>query len=135
MFCEGQAYGFKLSSLSQLTRSRSTDNKVTLMEYLYLYLEKTQPEVIKFTEEWSALNEAVSVDIPTLRSGVAQIGAKLNLIQRRVEAAAKGGALPGLYSERFSMSTNQKMNFLVFNQSATCRILRCQPIKNCISSI
>ncbi len=31
---KGQAYGFKLRSLSQLMRSRTVDNSATLMEYI-----------------------------------------------------------------------------------------------------
>ena len=65
------------------------------MEYLYLFLESKQPAVLQFAEEWSPLHDAVSVDIPTLRSGVAQIGAKLKLIERRVDAAAKSGVIAG----------------------------------------
>lgn len=48
---KGQAHGFKLASLSQLTRSRSTDNKVTLMEFLYIYLEKKNKKLLGFVDD------------------------------------------------------------------------------------
>ena len=62
---------------------------MTLMEYLYLYLEKKHPEVLNFPEEWTCLDEAVHVDIPTLRKNVAQIGSQIAIIQKRIEIADK----------------------------------------------
>jgi len=65
------------------------------MEYLYRFLEEKQPAVLSFTAEWAPLDEAVSVDIPTLRSGVAMIAAKLKQIERRNDVAAKSGSIAG----------------------------------------
>merc|ERR1712228_16873 len=84
---KGQAHGFKLKSLSQLTRSRSNDNKTTLMEFLYLYLLKNNEKLLSFIDEWSSLENAVSVDVPTLRGAINQIRAKLNLINNRTKSA------------------------------------------------
>ena len=81
------ASAFKLKSLSQLTRSRSNDNKTTLMEYLYLYLLQNNEKLLGFINEWASLEGAVSVDVPTLRGAIAQIRAKLNLINSRTKSA------------------------------------------------
>eukprot|EP01084_Bolivina_argentea_P172755 299218_1 len=96
---KGCAHGFKLKSLSQLTRSRSTNNKVTLMEYLYLYLLKSNPKLLEFTEEWNALEAAISVDIPTLRAAISQIGAKLNIINKRCKVAETNSIAGDNFSE------------------------------------
>merc|ERR1712032_332490 len=90
---KGQAHGFRLKSLSQLTRSRSTDNKTTLMEYLYLYMQNHNEKLLSFIDEWSSLESAVSVDIPTLRGAINQIKAKLNLINNRTKSADSSSSL------------------------------------------
>ena len=81
----GRAHGFNLSLLSQLTRTGSTDNKMTFMEYLYLFFEETGSEILQISEEWSPLHEAVRVDIPFLRKNMAQIGVNLKLIEQRID--------------------------------------------------
>ena len=75
---KGQAYGFKISSLTQLTRSRSVDNKQTLLEYLYEFLESQCKQSIRFVDDLAALENACEVDIPTLRRAMSSIGGKLN---------------------------------------------------------
>ena len=42
---KGQAYGFKLASLNQLTRSRTVDSSATLMEYIYEFLDGDDVQV------------------------------------------------------------------------------------------
>jgi len=96
---KGQAHGFKLKSLSQLTRSKAADNKTTLMEYLYLYLLKKNEKLLAFPKEWESLEGAVSVDIPTLRGNIAQIGAKLNIINNRVKGSASNSIAGDKFAE------------------------------------
>ena len=85
---KGQARGFKLSSLGQLVSSRTSDNKSTLMEYLYLFCinngsDKYQ-EALKFAEDLLPLEEAKSIDIPTLRQNIGALNKNVQLIAARV---------------------------------------------------
>jgi len=82
---KGQAHGFKICSLSQLTECKS-ENGQTLMEYLYLYSLKNNKNLLNFIDEWASLESAVSVDVPTLRLAVNQINVKLNLINNRTKS-------------------------------------------------
>ena len=82
---KGKAYGFKISSLTQLTRSRSVDNKQTLLEYLYEFLDYD----VRFVNELEALDSACDVDIPALRAAVSGIGGQLNQTKARLEQKSK----------------------------------------------
>lgn len=72
------------------------------MEYLYLYLEKKQAAVLNFPEEWSVLEEAIHVDIPTLRRNVAQIGYKLKMIKSRIDRASNHIMSGNVEGDKFS---------------------------------
>jgi len=86
---QGQAYGFKLNSLVQLTRSRTVDNNQSLLEYLYDYISSKQSDVLKFIPELVPLEEATTVDMPTLRSTIESMNGKLNLIAARLKTESK----------------------------------------------
>eukprot|EP00483_Globobulimina_turgida_P011728 UN11750 len=65
---KGQAYGFKLASLSQLMRSRTTDNSSTLMEYLYEIIscdtnDNDFKQCLDFLKDLPALEDATIVDV------------------------------------------------------------------------
>eukprot|EP01084_Bolivina_argentea_P067460 122841_1 len=85
---KGQAYGFKLGSLTQLMRSRTVDNSATLMEYLYEFINTNDiyKNSINFLNDLSCLDEACCVDISILRQNIAQIGNKLRRIKKRIDS-------------------------------------------------
>lgn len=72
---KGQAKGFKLSSLSQLMRSRTVDNSASLMEYLFEFVSSNEKykTALKFTEDLQPLAEATKVDIATLKMHLAEL--------------------------------------------------------------
>ena len=86
---KGQAYGFKLASLSQLTRSRTVDNASTLMEYIYSFLsehhDEDHKEALNFTKDLSSLDDACSVDVSVVRQNIAALKHKLNTIKKRMD--------------------------------------------------
>lgn len=82
---KGKAYGFKLSSLQQLTRSRSIDNKMTLMEYLYVHLQTNRPQLLSFVDEWKMLDNATTIDVQTMKGNINKMNSKLNMIRKRIE--------------------------------------------------
>ena len=87
---KGQAYGFKLNSLTQLLRSRTVDNSATLLEYIYEFITKQGADsdirnALNFTKELQSLDEAQTVDVSVLRQNICRIGLKLKLIRKRIE--------------------------------------------------
>ena len=86
---KGQAYGFKISSLTQLKRSRTVDNQQTLLEYLYEFLQSTYKDNATFINDLRPLESACKVDIPGMRSAMSKIGAQLNLINKRIKEGSK----------------------------------------------
>uniref|UniRef100_A0A3Q3JFF5 Uncharacterized protein n=1 Tax=Monopterus albus TaxID=43700 RepID=A0A3Q3JFF5_MONAL len=74
----GNAYGFKVSSLSKMADTKSSiDKNITLLHYMITVLEKKYPKVEAFSEELQNVPEAAKVnmtdlekDIGSLRSGL-----------------------------------------------------------------
>ncbi|ETO35247.1 hypothetical protein RFI_01816 [Reticulomyxa filosa] len=56
----GAAFGFKLNSLTQLSRSRTVDNKQTLLQYLYVQLEQKDTKVLEFSNDLASLDDATT---------------------------------------------------------------------------
>jgi len=83
----GAAFGFKLNSLTQLSRSRTVDNKQTLLQFLYIWLELKDIKVLDFTNELACLDDATTVDLATLRTNMSTIRSRLTLIQTRLKQA------------------------------------------------
>jgi len=83
----GAAFGFKLNSLTQLSRSRTVDNKQTLLQYLYVWLEQKDTKVLEFGNELTSLDDATTVDLATLRTNMSTIRSRLTLIQTRLKQA------------------------------------------------
>ncbi|ETO24056.1 protein diaphanous like protein [Reticulomyxa filosa] len=81
----GGAFGFKLGSLIQLSRSKTVDNKQSLLQYLYEWLEVHDNSVLDFTNELACLEDASAVDMSTLRENVTSIGSRLKAIQDRLK--------------------------------------------------
>ena len=96
---KGKAYGFKISSLTQLTRSRSVDNKQTLLEYLYEFLESQCKDSIGFVDDLAELENACEVDIPTLRCAMSSIGGKLKQINGRLKTLEKCSKMDDRFSD------------------------------------
>eukprot|EP01084_Bolivina_argentea_P034137 63181_1 len=97
----GEAYGFKLSSLSHLMRSKTVDNKQTMMEYIYCFVARSEKykSVIRFVNELQCLEKASNIDVAILRKNIFDIGHKLNLIKRRNDNFEK----IGLVSDTFCL--------------------------------
>ncbi|ETO13695.1 hypothetical protein RFI_23673 [Reticulomyxa filosa] len=83
---KGQAYGFKLSSLKQLTGAKTADNTMSLMEYLILVLRKNANDAFKFVEEFEILEEVSRVDVSQLAADVNKIGVNLQSIKKRIDS-------------------------------------------------
>eukprot|EP01083_Nonionella_stella_P043405 117082_1 len=93
---KGQAYGFKLNSLSQLIRSRMVDNSGTLLQFIYEFLDADETHyknALNFTKDLQCLEDATTVDIPILRQNIAAIGSKLKLIQKRINKYNKSSEI------------------------------------------
>ena len=82
---KGNAYGFRLNSLQQLSRSKSVDNTKTMLEFIYEHFEKNNKKFLNIKNDWKPLEQSTKVDLPTLKQGVNMIQAKLNLIKKRID--------------------------------------------------
>jgi len=70
---KGEAYGFKLSTLTQLKGTKTTDNKMTLIHFLADYVNKNCPEVGKFVEQLKDLKEVAELEETATEQDIGRI--------------------------------------------------------------
>ncbi|XP_078490122.1 disheveled-associated activator of morphogenesis 2 isoform X2 [Ciona intestinalis] len=95
----GNAYGFKLQSLSKMTDTKSSANRnVTLMHFLIEMLEKNSPDIVNLPEDLKEIEIAARVnlgelekEIGILRLGLKNLKTELDIQKKRVES---GQTLP-----------------------------------------
>ena len=92
---KGRAFGFKLNSLKQIVSAKSVDNKVTLLQFLYIEMEKKSPEALQFVGDFSILEEGSRLDISDLSAEVNKIGSSLRKIKKRLKAITSSNAGSG----------------------------------------
>jgi hypothetical protein len=65
----GQAQGFDLETLSKLQDTKTTDNKLTILEVIVEMLQDRKPELLKFDKsELELIDEGARVSLQTLES-------------------------------------------------------------------
>ncbi len=87
----GGAYGFKLSTLTKLGDTKTTDNKKTLLTWLVEMLEKKDPDMLKLTEDLVATSGAGAVPFQALGADVAQIKQGVTSMQSALETVPRAG--------------------------------------------
>jgi len=87
----GNATGFKLSSLTKITDTKSTDNKSTLMNYLTKVAQEKFPEILTFSKELTHIEAASKVNMPTTAGEVASIKKEFVTLSKNSETIPKAG--------------------------------------------
>lgn len=54
----GEAYGFRLVSITKLIDTKTTDNKTNLLQYIAALVKKKAPELLNFYEELASVSIA-----------------------------------------------------------------------------
>jgi hypothetical protein len=66
----GNAYGFKLNALKQLSGTKSFDNKTTLLEYIIGYCDRKVPTVKQWIDDFKDISDATKIESKPLISDI-----------------------------------------------------------------
>lgn len=82
---KGNAKSFKLDVLTKLEGTKSTDQKMSLLDYLVNYIAETCPEVLDFTRELAPCKPAIRVSLPPVREQVNKLVKHSALLQQEMK--------------------------------------------------
>lgn len=82
---KGEAYGFRLSTLSQLKSTKSTDNALTLMQYLIEIIHKRYPKVRELAISLAKVADASKIESAYMAQEVQKIKVSLDRIQEGIK--------------------------------------------------
>jgi hypothetical protein len=85
----GNAGGFKLSSLTKITDTKSTDNKSTLMNYLASVTQTKFPDILNFYKELAHVEAASKVNLSTTTAEVASVKKEFATLSKTTESISK----------------------------------------------
>merc|ERR1712062_157694 len=85
----GNSPGFKLSSLSKLKDTKSTDGKQNLLNYIVYHMDKKykNPSIPELQDQTKSIKTAKSIDMKDLRSEMKKLQSGLELANKEVEAS------------------------------------------------
>ncbi|KAF6023699.1 DAAM [Bugula neritina] len=81
----GNAFGFKISSLSKIQDTKSSaDREITLLHYLVELFDKQFPEMGKLENEIGKVRDAAKVSLPELETEVRKLGKEMKEIEKEI---------------------------------------------------
>ncbi|GAM27596.1 hypothetical protein SAMD00019534_107720 [Acytostelium subglobosum LB1] len=81
----GNAYGFKLNTITKLADTKSTDNKQSLVNYLARVLAKDFPALVNFASELTHVEAASKISVPNMLSEIASLRKDFLQVQKTIE--------------------------------------------------
>ncbi|KAK8943415.1 Formin-like protein 20 [Platanthera guangdongensis] len=87
----GSAIGFRLDSLSKLTDTRATNNKITLMHYLCKVIASKSSYLLNFHEDLTTLESASKIQLKTLAEEMQAIVKGLEKVEMELTASESDG--------------------------------------------
>jgi len=82
---KGGAYGFDLRFLTKLSNTKSTNNKISLLEYVITLVESKFPETGNFVSELADIEAARKVETNWITGKIGQLSAGLRDIKRELQ--------------------------------------------------
>ncbi|EFA83348.1 actin binding protein [Heterostelium album PN500] len=84
----GNAFGFKLNTITKLADTKSTDNKMSLINYLAKVLQKDFNSLTNFAEELKHVEPASKISMSNLLSEIATLRKDFLQVQKTIETLA-----------------------------------------------
>ncbi len=85
----GGAYGFKLSTITKLSDTKTTDNKKNLLHWIVEVLDRKDPDMLLLSDDLVAVSGAASVPFSALGSDVAMLKQGLTAMQNALTQIPK----------------------------------------------
>lgn len=89
----GSAIGFRLDSLSKLTDTRASNNKLTLMHYLCKVLASKSPSLLDFHLDLGSLEAASKIQLKSLAEEMQAITKGLEKVKQELVASESDGPI------------------------------------------
>ncbi|XP_038895155.1 formin-like protein 20 [Benincasa hispida] len=89
----GSAIGFRLDSLSKLTDTRASNNKLTLMHYLCKVLASKSPSLLDFHLDLGSLEAASKIQLKSLAEEMQAITKGLEKVKQELVASENDGPI------------------------------------------
>jgi len=93
----GQAFGFKLSTLSKLADTRSVDNKMSLLTYLVIKIQTKFPNLMDFPDDLLFVKKACTISQSQLSTDIASLGKSLKDIDASIKNIPKIEGIKDLF--------------------------------------
>jgi archaellum component FlaC len=77
--------GFKLSSLTKLSDTKTVDNKSNLLSYLVEYVERAKPDLLQFTKELPNVIVAKRVSVASIKETLSGMNKSLNQVKKQLD--------------------------------------------------
>eukprot|EP01080_Neovahlkampfia_damariscottae_P008948 gene8948-897_t len=78
-------YGFKLSSLSKLKETKSSNGKTNLLQYIALFVSSKYPNLLKIQEDLPNLEAATRVALPEVMNEYRKIQSGIKELKKEIE--------------------------------------------------
>ncbi|EGC36883.1 hypothetical protein DICPUDRAFT_150581 [Dictyostelium purpureum] len=86
----GNAFGFKLNTITKLADTKSTDNKISLVNYLTKVVVKDFPHLHTFAKDLTHVEAASKVSLSVLAAEVATLRKEFVQVQKSIETLNSG---------------------------------------------
>ncbi|XP_058761628.1 formin-like protein 20 [Vicia villosa] len=93
----GAAVGFKLDSLSKLTDTRASNNKMTLMHYLCKVLAERSPGLLDFHKDLVSLEGATKIQLKSLAEEMQAITKGLEKVKQELAGSENDGPVSEVF--------------------------------------
>ncbi|KAE8652515.1 formin-like protein 20 isoform X2 [Cucumis sativus] len=93
----GSAIGFRLDSLSKLTDTRASNNKLTLMHYLCKVLASKSPSLLDFHLDLGSLEAASKIQLKSLAEEMQAITKGLEKVKQELIASKSDGPISEIF--------------------------------------
>eukprot|EP01027_Heterolobosea_sp_BB2_P013115 GEZU01018954.1.p1 GENE.GEZU01018954.1~~GEZU01018954.1.p1 ORF type:complete len:357 (+),score=105.53 GEZU01018954.1:76-1146(+) len=81
----GNAYGFKMSTLLKIKDTKSADNSITLLQYIASYVESKYPQLLDLTDEIGHVQPATRTSIPVIQDELNKLKKGLQKVEQELE--------------------------------------------------
>jgi len=108
----GQAFGFKLSTLGKLADAKTTDNKSNLLSVIVEAVEQNSKELLDFGAELGSIEAATKVNMGMLQGDLVKLTRELEQVKKSLETVEKRGD-SDLFHTKLAVRFPKKKNTLL----------------------
>lgn len=88
---KGEAYGFRLQTLTKLKQTKTMDNKHNLMHFLVTTIQTHYPQLQTFTEDLLVLRDAADIELSQISSETNKLNSNANRLSNELQKPRSRG--------------------------------------------